>query len=167
MCHHQKCLCPPSHTIQALPEVLRVKRTKTFVQHHDFGILQQRPRQKNPSPFSLRKLPARLADDLVESGRHSLQQWSQTEFVAQLFSLVEVLGGVWVGPPQQEIEAERCGGNRTHLSSYSTTFFADSFFPVWRWVFFERGPELDRKIPVSSKELRRRKKEFFDDLQQH
>ena len=37
---------------------------------------------------------------------------------------------------------------------------------VWRWVFFERGPELDRKIPVSSKELRRRKKEFFDDLQQ-
>jgi len=38
---------------------------------------------------------------------------------------------------------------------------------VWRWVFFERGPELDRKIPVSSKELRRRNKEFFDDLQQH
>jgi hypothetical protein len=57
---------------------------------------------------------------------------------------------------------------------HSTTFFADSFFLlwflfsfVWRWVFFERGPELDRKIPVSSKELRRRKKEFFDDLQQH
>ena len=29
------------------------------------------------------------------------------------------------------------------------------------------APELDRKTPVSSKELRRRKKEFFDDLQQH
>jgi len=37
----------------------------------------------------------------------------------------------------------------------------------WRWVFFERGPELDKKIPVSSKELRRRKKEYFDDLQRH
>jgi hypothetical protein len=36
---------------------------------------------------------------------------------------------------------------------------------VWRWVFFERGPELDKKIPISSKELRKRKKEFFDDLQ--
>jgi hypothetical protein len=36
---------------------------------------------------------------------------------------------------------------------------------VWRWVFFERGPELKKKIPVSSKELRRKKKEFFDDLQ--
>ena len=35
---------------------------------------------------------------------------------------------------------------------------------AWRWVFFERGPELDKKIPVSSKELRRRKKEYFDDL---
>jgi hypothetical protein len=36
---------------------------------------------------------------------------------------------------------------------------------VWRWVFFERGPELKNKIPVSSKELRKRKKEYFDDLQ--
>ena len=36
---------------------------------------------------------------------------------------------------------------------------------VWRWVFFERGPELKKRIPVSSKELRRRKKEYFDDLQ--
>ena len=38
---------------------------------------------------------------------------------------------------------------------------------VWRWVFFERGPELDKKIPLSSKELRRRKKAYFDDLQRH
>ncbi len=38
---------------------------------------------------------------------------------------------------------------------------------VWRWVFFERGPQLDKKIAVSSKELHRRKKEFFDDLQRH
>jgi hypothetical protein len=32
-----------------LPEVLRIKRTQAFVKHHDFGILQQRPRQKNSS----------------------------------------------------------------------------------------------------------------------
>ena len=35
---------------------------------------------------------------------------------------------------------------------------------VWRWVFFERPEELDKKIPISSKELRRQKKEFFDSL---
>jgi hypothetical protein len=38
---------------------------------------------------------------------------------------------------------------------------------VWRWVFFERSAELDKKIPVSSKELRKRKKEFFDSLERH
>jgi len=41
------------------------------------------------------------------------------------------------------------------------------FIFVWRWVFFERPAELDRKIPISSKELRRRKKAFFDSLSGH
>jgi hypothetical protein len=53
---------------------------------------------------------------------------------------------------------------RPLLVLFFLLWFLFSF--VWRWVFFERGPELDRKIPVSSRELRRRKKEFFDDLQQ-
>jgi hypothetical protein len=35
---------------------------------------------------------------------------------------------------------------------------------VWGWVFFQRRAELDKKIHVSSKELRKRKKEFFDSL---
>jgi len=34
-----------------------------------------------------------------------------------------------------------------------------------RWVFFQRRAELNKKIPVSSKELRKRKKEFFDSLE--
>jgi len=54
---------------------------------------------------------------------------------------------------------------RSLLIVFFLLWFLFSF--VWRWVFFERGPELHRKIPVSSKELRQRKKEFFDDLQQH
>lgn len=37
---------------------------------------------------------------------------------------------------------------------------------AWRWLFFERQPELEKKIPLSSKELRKRKKEFFDSLEQ-
>ena len=36
---------------------------------------------------------------------------------------------------------------------------------VWGWIFFQRRAELDKKIPVSSKELRKRKKEFFDNLE--
>ena len=35
----------------------------------------------------------------------------------------------------------------------------------WGWVFFQRRAELDKKIPVRSKELRKRKKEFFDSLE--
>ena len=36
---------------------------------------------------------------------------------------------------------------------------------AWGWIFFQRRAELDKKIPVSSKELRKRKKEFFDNLE--
>jgi hypothetical protein len=36
---------------------------------------------------------------------------------------------------------------------------------VWGWVFFQRRAELNKKILVSSKELRKRKKEFFDSLE--
>jgi hypothetical protein len=35
---------------------------------------------------------------------------------------------------------------------------------VWGWVFFQRRAELDKEIYVSSTELRKRKKEFFDSL---
>ena len=38
---------------------------------------------------------------------------------------------------------------------------------VWRWVFFDRRAELNTKIPISSKELRRRKRDFFDSLSGH
>jgi hypothetical protein len=35
---------------------------------------------------------------------------------------------------------------------------------VWNWIFFERAAELEKRIPISSKELRRRTKEFYDNL---
>jgi putative flippase GtrA len=40
--------------------------------------------------------------------------------------------------------------------------FCVAFFFLWEWIFFERRNELDKKLPVGSKELRRRKQEFFD-----
>jgi len=39
------------------------------------------------------------------------------------------------------------------------------FRSVWGWIFFQRRVELDKNLPVSSKELRKRKKEFFDNLE--
>jgi hypothetical protein len=42
--------------------------------------------------------------------------------------------------------------------------FCVVFFFVWNWVFYERPAELDKKLPISSRELRRRKKEFYDSL---
>jgi hypothetical protein len=36
---------------------------------------------------------------------------------------------------------------------------------VWGWIFFQRRAELDKKIPVTSRELRKRQKEFFDSLE--
>jgi hypothetical protein len=32
------------------------------------------------------------------------------------------------------------------------------------WTIFYRPAELDKKIPISSKELRKRKKQFYDEL---
>jgi len=38
------------------------------------------------------------------------------------------------------------------------------FTVAWTWVFFEWPAELKKKLPISSEELRRRKKEFYDSL---
>jgi hypothetical protein len=35
---------------------------------------------------------------------------------------------------------------------------------VMKWAFFTRPEELKRKLPISSKELRRKAKEFYDNL---
>ncbi|HXM21751.1 MAG TPA: hypothetical protein VN948_10855 [Terriglobales bacterium] len=36
------------------------------------------------------------------------------------------------------------------------------FYFTGTWTIIDRPAELDRKFPISSKELRRRKKEFYD-----
>lgn len=36
------------------------------------------------------------------------------------------------------------------------------FYLAGIWVFTERIPELNRKLPISSTEVRRRRKEFFE-----
>jgi hypothetical protein len=41
---------------------------------------------------------------------------------------------------------------------------AVAFYVLWMWVFFEHPAEIAKKLPISSKELHRKKKEFFDNL---
>ena len=52
---------------------------------------------------------------------------------------------------------------RVILVLFSVVFFVASLF-VWNWILFVRPTELNKKLPISSKELRRRKKEFYDSL---
>lgn len=53
---------------------------------------------------------------------------------------------------------------RLHSLSASLTFAGlwIGFYLTGTWMLSERAPELDRKIPISSGELRRRKKAFYD-----
>ena len=45
---------------------------------------------------------------------------------------------------------------------FAGTYLASYF--VWDWIFFERSAELSKKIPISGNELRKRTKEFYDNL---
>ena len=48
------------------------------------------------------------------------------------------------------------------LSIFLVAWFASHL--VGHWAMFERPAELRKKLPISSKELRRREKEFYDNL---
>ena len=51
-----------------------------------------------------------------------------------------------------------------HLPAAFSLFIAlwVGFYFLGMWMIVERPDELDRKFPVSSRELRKRKKEFYD-----
>ena len=39
-----------------------------------------------------------------------------------------------------------------------------TLYVLWMWVFFEHPAEIAEKLPISSIELRKKKKNFFDTL---
>jgi len=41
---------------------------------------------------------------------------------------------------------------------------AGAFYVLVTWFFFEHPAEIAKKLPISSSELRRKQKEFFDNL---
>ena len=41
---------------------------------------------------------------------------------------------------------------------------AVAFYVLWMWIFFEHPAEIAEELPISSQELRRKRKRFFDSL---
>lgn len=42
--------------------------------------------------------------------------------------------------------------------------FCIAFYFLWTWFFVERPAELAKRLPISSKELRRKRQDFYDSL---
>jgi hypothetical protein len=41
---------------------------------------------------------------------------------------------------------------------------AAAFYVPLKWIFFEHPAEISKKLPISSRELRKKKTQFFDNL---
>jgi len=52
------------------------------------------------------------------------------------------------------------------LAFFLITFvvFAVVFYSVFEWLFMKRPDEIAKRVPTPSKELRRKTKQFFDNL---
>ena len=57
--------CAAHDALEAAAEILRIQGGETFVQHHDFGFLQQSTRQKDAATLALGQPPTGIADGLI------------------------------------------------------------------------------------------------------
>ncbi len=80
-------------------EIFRIERGEAFVQHHQFGVLQQRARDVKAAALAVRKLPAGFADHLQHARGHAFEQVAQAELVADGLGFVEIGGTKNGGTP--------------------------------------------------------------------
>ena len=69
-------------------EGFRVKRRKTLVEDNKISILEQRPSDVEATPFAMGKLPASLADHLLQSGWHAVKEVPKAKLAAKGFGLL-------------------------------------------------------------------------------
>jgi len=50
------------------------------------------------------------------------------------------------------------------VSSLIFLVLAVAFYVLWMWVFFQHPDEIRRRLPLGSKEMRRRREEYSDRL---
>src|SRR5450432_131419 len=107
MRNHQHTPCPPQHTLQRPPHILRVQRRKALIKNQHVRVLHQRPRNVQSAPLPMRKLPPSLPNHLQHARRHLFQQRTKPQFLANRLRLHLIL---LRNPPlasHQEVESKR------------------------------------------------------------
>ena len=68
---------------EGLLEGVRVKRCETLVEDTQVSTLEKRPGDVETTPFTMGKLPASLADHLLQSSWHAVEEIPKTERAAK------------------------------------------------------------------------------------
>ena len=68
---------------EGLMESVRVKRCETLVEDNQVSTLEKRPGDVEATPFAMGKLPASLADHLLQSSWHAVEEIPKTARAAQ------------------------------------------------------------------------------------
>ena len=103
---HQR-RCAPQNACQALAEILRIQGGEGFIEHDYFGFLQQGTCQKDSAALALGKPPTGIADELIETSRHSIDEIREPELSANLGGLRDILRAVRIPAGHQQIENKR------------------------------------------------------------
>jgi hypothetical protein len=90
---HEQCRDPFKDTVERLMKGLRVECGEALVEDDEIGVLEKRPGNIEATPFTVGELPASLADHLLQSGWHAVEEVPKAEFAAQGFSLLQIFGG--------------------------------------------------------------------------
>ena len=91
---------------EGLAEGLRVKRREALVEDDEVGVLEQRPGDVEAAPFAVGELPTRLADHLLQPGRHAVEEVPEAELAADGFGLLQIFGLRRPAAAHQQIEGE-------------------------------------------------------------
>ena len=88
-------------------EGFRVKRCETLVEDHKVSILEKRPGDVEATPFAMGKLPTSLADHLLQSGWHAVQEVPKAQLRGTgLSACCTSSGCAWPAASHQQIEGE-------------------------------------------------------------
>ena len=85
---------------------LWVKCCKTLVEDDKVGVLEKRPGDVEATPFAVGKLPAGLADHLLQSSRHAVEEVPEAEFPAEGFGLLQIFGLRRPATSYEQVEGE-------------------------------------------------------------
>ena len=89
-----------------LAEGLRIKRCEALIEDDKVCVLEERPGDVEAAPFTMRELPASLADSLQQSGRHAVEEVPKAERTTEGCSLLQIFGLRRPAAAQQQVEGK-------------------------------------------------------------